>query len=228
MLTQFLERAVSQAARQPWQVLVAVAAAGPGLGCLCRHPFRHEHRYRLADLARYRMAAQRSGSQQGLPARRQQHGDCHRRQDAGTGRGCRDSAWPPRWPRTPGNFATAPRPDGGDFFDRNGLLFGSLADVRQTTQKLIDAQPLLGGLAYDPTLRGIANSLATAAGGRGRRSRRPGNRAISKQPLTGLHTAISAAACGQAGLFLVAASVLGQPGRSQTAAAPGHPGPAGL
>ncbi|MBV1688642.1 MMPL family transporter [Novosphingobium sp. G106] len=63
------------------------------------------------------------------------------------------------------NFALVRRPDGGAFFDREGLLFGSLDDVRDATTKLVEAQPLLGGLAYDPSLRGIANTLATAASG---------------------------------------------------------------
>jgi hypothetical protein len=63
------------------------------------------------------------------------------------------------------HFALVRRPDGGPFFEREGLMFGSLEDVRDATAKLIDAQPLLGGLAYDPSLRGVANTIATAAGG---------------------------------------------------------------
>jgi len=63
------------------------------------------------------------------------------------------------------NFARIRRPDGGEYFDREGLMFGSVAEVREATQGLIDAQPLLGGLAYDPSLRGIANSIGTAAEG---------------------------------------------------------------
>ena len=57
------------------------------------------------------------------------------------------------------------RPGASEFFARHGLLFGSLDDVRAMTADLVAAQPLLGGLAYDPTLRGIANTIATAAGG---------------------------------------------------------------
>ena len=56
------------------------------------------------------------------------------------------------------NFVRAGRPDGGEFFDRSGLLFGSLDEVKQTTAKLIEAQPLLGSLAVDPTLRGIGKA----------------------------------------------------------------------
>ncbi|HEX4118093.1 MAG TPA: MMPL family transporter [Rhizomicrobium sp.] len=53
------------------------------------------------------------------------------------------------------------RPDGGPFFNRNGLLFLSLPEVKDTTQQLIRAQPFLGGLAADPSLRGIMTNLST-------------------------------------------------------------------
>ena len=98
------------------------------------------------------------------------------------------------------NFSTAERPDGGEFFDRNGLLFGSLADVRQTTQKLIAAQPLLGGLAYDPSLRGIAKSMATAAGGAADDPADPAIRDL-EAPLNALHAAISASLVGKPAFF---------------------------
>ncbi|MEO5586385.1 MAG: MMPL family transporter, partial [Novosphingobium sp.] len=63
------------------------------------------------------------------------------------------------------NIASVVRPDANDYFMRHGLLFGSVDDVRAATTKLIAAQPLLGGLAYDPSLHGVANTIATAAGG---------------------------------------------------------------
>ncbi len=53
------------------------------------------------------------------------------------------------------DFRSVRRPDGGDFFARQGLLFGSLEDVQITTEKLVTAQPFLGELAYDPSLRGV-------------------------------------------------------------------------
>ena len=61
------------------------------------------------------------------------------------------------------HFFSASQPEGGDFFKREGLLFGSLDDVRAQTERLVAAQPLLGGLAQDPSLRGIAGTLAVAA-----------------------------------------------------------------
>jgi len=57
------------------------------------------------------------------------------------------------------------RPDGGAFFDRAGLLFASNADVARTMQQLIAAQPLLGVLAADPSLRGLMEALARIAEG---------------------------------------------------------------
>ncbi|MDR6293304.1 MULTISPECIES: MMPL family transporter [Inquilinus] len=55
----------------------------------------------------------------------------------------------------PSLFTTARRPDGGPFFDQNGILFLSTKEVQQTADDVIAAQPLLGGLAADPTLRGL-------------------------------------------------------------------------
>ena len=61
------------------------------------------------------------------------------------------------------HFVSARQSEGGDFFKREGLLFGSLNDVRSQTDRLIGAQPLLGGLAQDPSLHGIVQTLAIAA-----------------------------------------------------------------
>ena len=58
-------------------------------------------------------------------------------------------------------FKHVRRPDGGAFFAQNGLLFLSLAEVRDTSQQLIKAQPFLGGLAGDPSLRGLMTNLDT-------------------------------------------------------------------
>jgi uncharacterized protein len=62
-------------------------------------------------------------------------------------------------------FYSVRRPDGGAFFAHEGLLFLSLDSVKATTQQLIVAQPFLGGLAADPSLRGIMNGLSTALEG---------------------------------------------------------------
>ena len=52
------------------------------------------------------------------------------------------------------------RPDGGPFFDRAGLLFAPTEEVARTTQQMIAAQPLLGTLAADPSLRGVMDALS--------------------------------------------------------------------
>ncbi len=64
-------------------------------------------------------------------------------------------------------FPAVRRPDGGEFFDSNGLLFLPEQDVRETTQRLITAQPFLGALAADPSLRGVMDALGAALEGIG-------------------------------------------------------------
>jgi len=62
-------------------------------------------------------------------------------------------------------FRSVRQPDGGPFFDRNGLLFLPGSDVATVTQQLIGAQPLLGPLAADPSLRGVMGALSTVLEG---------------------------------------------------------------
>ena len=57
-------------------------------------------------------------------------------------------------------FVALRRPDGGPFFNRAGLLFAPTEEVARTTQQMIAAQPLLGTLAADPTLRGVMDALS--------------------------------------------------------------------
>lgn len=63
------------------------------------------------------------------------------------------------------HFRRVTRPDGGDFFAREGLLFGSTAEVKQATAALVEAQPLLGPLAADPSLRGVTTAFSTVLDG---------------------------------------------------------------
>jgi hopanoid biosynthesis associated RND transporter like protein HpnN len=62
-------------------------------------------------------------------------------------------------------FYSVRRPDGGPFFAHEGMLFLPLDTVKETSRQLIAAQPFLGGLAADPSLRGVMNNLATALQG---------------------------------------------------------------
>lgn len=57
------------------------------------------------------------------------------------------------------------RPDAGRFFTHDGLLLLSTSEVKKTMDDLIAAQAFLGALAADPSLRGIADNLATAMQG---------------------------------------------------------------
>ena len=60
---------------------------------------------------------------------------------------------------------TISRPDGGEFFARNGVLFLSVDDVRRDMAQLIKAEPFLGTLAADPTLRGVLGAISQSLEG---------------------------------------------------------------
>ena len=50
-------------------------------------------------------------------------------------------------------------PGGGEFFERNGLLYLSVKDLEALSENLATAQPLLGLISKDPTLRGLFSVL---------------------------------------------------------------------
>ena len=60
---------------------------------------------------------------------------------------------------------TVSRPDGGEFFARNGILFETVDEVRHDMAQLIKAEPFLGTLAADPTLRGILDDVSQSLEG---------------------------------------------------------------
>ena len=62
----------------------------------------------------------------------------------------------------PDRFKSVSQPEGGDFFEHNGLLYLSTEKVGQTTQQLAQARPLINALAHDPTLTGLAQTLNTS------------------------------------------------------------------
>jgi hopanoid biosynthesis associated RND transporter like protein HpnN len=62
-------------------------------------------------------------------------------------------------------FRAVVQPDGGEFVQRNGLLFESLPSVKKSITGLSSADFLIGSLAADPTLRGVAKALGYAADG---------------------------------------------------------------
>jgi hopanoid biosynthesis associated RND transporter like protein HpnN len=63
----------------------------------------------------------------------------------------------------PGTIKTIEQPQGSAFAARTGLLFAPVPQVERTTAELVQARPLLGQLAADPTLRGIMQAAAGAA-----------------------------------------------------------------
>jgi uncharacterized protein len=67
----------------------------------------------------------------------------------------------------PDVIRTISQPDGGEFFARNGILFLTTDEVSRDTAELIAAQPFLGTLASDPTLRGVLRTLSQSIEGIG-------------------------------------------------------------
>jgi hopanoid biosynthesis associated RND transporter like protein HpnN len=59
-------------------------------------------------------------------------------------------------------FRSVSHPGSGHFFERNGFLFLSTEELKRVTDGLIRADPLLGTLASDPSLRGALNTLTLA------------------------------------------------------------------
>jgi uncharacterized protein len=96
------------------------------------------------------------------------------------------------------HFRRVSRPDGGDYFAREGLLFGSEAEVAEATRQMVSAQPFLGPLAGDPSLRGIATTLDTMLRGVERGDARLAD--IDK-PMAALADALDRQAAGRPAFF---------------------------
>ncbi|WBO23005.1 MMPL family transporter [Sphingomonas abietis] len=98
----------------------------------------------------------------------------------------------------PRHFRRVTRPDGGEYFAREGLLFGSQADVDAATKQMIGAQPFLGPLAGDPSLHGIAGALDTMLQGVQR-----GDATLAQidRPMAALADALDAEAAGKPAFF---------------------------
>ena len=60
----------------------------------------------------------------------------------------------------PAHFRTVRRPDSSPYFDTNGLMFLSTAELGPLMDRTIDAQPFLGQLVADPSARGLFAALA--------------------------------------------------------------------
>jgi hypothetical protein len=94
----------------------------------------------------------------------------------------------------PGLFRSVTRPDADPYFRRNVLLFLTLPEVRAATERIIEAQPMLGTLAADPSLRGVARTLELLAEGMRRGEADPG---LLIPPLQALTRAAEAAMAGR-------------------------------
>ena len=65
----------------------------------------------------------------------------------------------------PKRFLSVSEPGSGPFFERNGLLFLPEAQVAEVTGELRSANPFIGALAADPSLRGALGALSLALSG---------------------------------------------------------------
>jgi uncharacterized protein len=65
----------------------------------------------------------------------------------------------------PALFKTVREPEGGAYFRREGLLFLPTDDVQKFSDQIIAAQPLIGTLAADPSLRGVFAAIDLLAQG---------------------------------------------------------------
>ena len=62
-------------------------------------------------------------------------------------------------------FRSVVQPDGGAFFQRNGLLFEPLPNLKGSMTGLSSADVIVGALAADPSLRGVLKALDFATDG---------------------------------------------------------------
>jgi hopanoid biosynthesis associated RND transporter like protein HpnN len=67
--------------------------------------------------------------------------------------------------RDPVHFSTVTEPEGSPYFARNEFLFLDRDTLTRLLDRTIDAQPFLGELSADPSLRGLCRALALIAQG---------------------------------------------------------------
>jgi hopanoid biosynthesis associated RND transporter like protein HpnN len=58
-------------------------------------------------------------------------------------------------------FTSVRRPDGGPYFEQHGLLYLPTDQVQKIADSVIEAQPFIGSLTTDPSLRGLFDTLST-------------------------------------------------------------------
>ncbi len=92
----------------------------------------------------------------------------------------------------PQSFQAVRRPDASPYFDQNGLLLLDRPVLQGLLDQTIDAQPFLGQLAADPSLRGLCAALSLLGMG----AERGEDLSSFAGPLQGFHTALADAAAG--------------------------------
>ena len=93
------------------------------------------------------------------------------------------------------HFKEVRRPDASPYLERNGLLFLEQGPLGTLLDQTVDAQPFLGQLSADPSLRGLLGALGLIAEGiqAGQANLEP-----FEPSLKGFHAALSEAAAGRA------------------------------
>ena len=91
------------------------------------------------------------------------------------------------------HFLSVRRPDAAPYLARNALLFVSEDQLQTLLDQTIDAQPFLGQLAADPSLRGLLGALSLIAQGV---EARQANLGPFEPALRAFHEALAAAAAG--------------------------------
>jgi len=94
----------------------------------------------------------------------------------------------------PGLFRSVRRPEAGEFWARHSLLYLELPEVQAITEQIIAAQGLLGPIAADPSLRGVADLLRLMGEGLARGEAEPARLAA---PITAFADAAEAALQGR-------------------------------
>ena len=93
------------------------------------------------------------------------------------------------------HFKLVKRPDASPYLERNGLMFLDPGPLQALLDQTVDAQPFLGQLAADPSLRGLLGALGLIAEGV---QAGQANLAPFEPSLRGFHAALSEAAAGRA------------------------------
>ncbi len=114
--------------------------------------------------------------------------------------------------RQPEQFHAVREAGGGTFFAQNGLLFLPVDDVRRLADGLIRADPLLGTLATDPSLRGALDALSLALAGTERGETQLGDLI---RPMNMAADAADAALAGRASTFSWRVLLNDKPARPQ-------------